>query len=227
MTDTNIAPEQDNLIDKALRYLDMCEMEEPLWNIYHGLLDNDQEESDEFVQIDLRLARIASEKTDIEFDFDNYIAGLPEHERWRYDSIRRSDFDCTERYIKIVSLYIKENDETEPVMSNEQIATALAEAPNYGDVDAFVSDMLTSSLFLDPEDEDAEIAMELVEPLHKLWHVACDPFIDFLSALGLRRVDCAKQFFIPLRTVEDWIAERRTPTIYLKMMMARLCGYIE
>ena len=111
--------------------------------------------------------------------------------------------------------------------SNAQIEYALTEAPNYTDVDAFVSDMLTSVTFLDPEDEDAEIAMELVEPLQKLWHVACDPFSDFLSALGLRRVDCAKQFFIPLRTVEDWLAGKSEPTIYLKMMMARLCGYIE
>lgn len=111
--------------------------------------------------------------------------------------------------------------------SNAQIEYALAEAPNYTDVDAFVSDMLTSVTFLDADDEDAEIAMKLVEPLQKLWHVACDPFSDFLSALGLRRVDCAKQFFIPLRTVEDWLGGKSEPTIYLKMMMARLCGYIE
>ena len=120
-----------------------------------------------------------------------------------------------------------EGDGTAKGFSNAQIELALTEAPNYTDVDAFVSDMLTSVTFLDPEDEDAEIAMELVEPLQKLWHVACDPFSDFLSALGLRRVDCAKQFFIPLRTVEDWLGGKSDPTIYLKMMLARLCGYIQ
>lgn len=216
-----------NLIDKSMRYLDLCEMEEPLWSIYHSLLDGDQEDTEEFKEIYLRLARIASEKNDIEHDFDHYIAELPEHERWRYDNIRESAYDSDERYRRYIGLYLEEHDEAEPALSDEQINLLLSEAPSYTDPDAFVSGILTSSMFLDPEDEDAEIPTELSELLHKIWHVAALPFKDFLACMDLTQTECSRRYCIPLRTVQGWAGGSRTPPMYVRYMIAQLELYLD
>lgn len=215
------------LIDKSMRYLDLCEMEEPLWNIYHSLLDGDQEDTEEFREIDLRLARIASEKNDIELDFDRYIAELPEHERWRYDNIRESSGDSDERYRRYIGLYLEEHDKAEPALSEEQINLLLSVAPNYKDPDAFVSDILASSIFLDPEDEDAEPPAELSELLYKLWHVATLPFKEFLACMDLTQTECSRRYCIPLRTVQGWAGGSRTPPMYVRYMIAQLELYLD
>lgn len=111
-------------------------------------------------------------------------------------------------------------------LTDKQINTLYSETHNYTDPDAYVSDMLTSSLLLDPEDPEQEIAVELTEPLLALWHVANDPFRALLERMGLTQTQCATRFCVPLRTVQDWAGDRREAAPYLRLMMAELTGVV-
>lgn len=110
-------------------------------------------------------------------------------------------------------------------MTDKQIYAIFGETANYTDPDAFASDVAIS--LLDPEDPGKEADMELAEQLRILWHVANDPFRTFLYSLGLSQTQCSMRFCIPLRTVQDWIGERRTPPPYIRLMMAEALGFIQ
>ena len=84
----------------------------------------------------------------------------------------------------------------------------------------------TSSAVLDPEDPTGEVDLSLYGQLCTLWHVANDPFREFLQLLGLSQAKCSRRFCIPLRTIEDWAGDRRMPPSYLRLMMAELAGLV-
>lgn len=109
-------------------------------------------------------------------------------------------------------------------MTDKQIYTAFGEAANYTDPDAFASDIALS--LLDPDGPGQEVDMGLVEQLRVLWHVAKDPFRDFLFLLGLNQSQASKRFCVPLRTVQDWTAGTRTPPSYIRLMMGELLGIV-
>ena len=110
-------------------------------------------------------------------------------------------------------------------MTDQQIALALAEAHNYADVDAYVSDLLLSSAFL-PEAADAAPDLSLAEDLRQLWTVSAAPFKELLALMGLNQSACSRRFGVPLRTVQGWaLGERECPT-YVRRMMAELTGLI-
>ena len=111
-------------------------------------------------------------------------------------------------------------------MTDTQLTLAFSEAPHYTDPDAFGSDLLLSSAFL-PEDEAAEPDTALLPALRTIWHVANDPFRDFLKLLGLSQTSCARHFCIPLRTVQSWALGERTPPDYVRLMMAEICLDLE
>jgi hypothetical protein len=111
-------------------------------------------------------------------------------------------------------------------MTDKQLSDIWADAQTAPDPDAFASDWALSSAALDPEDPDQEIDLERFEQLRTLWHVAHDPFRDLLRRLGLRQIDCATRFCIPIRSVQDWTGERRTPPPYLRLMMAEAVGLV-
>ena len=48
------------------------------------------------------------------------------------------------------------------------------------------------------------------------------PIADLCQKYGLKQTDMAGRFNIPLRTVQDWHAGRRTPPDYVVSMMAEL-----
>lgn len=112
-------------------------------------------------------------------------------------------------------------------MTDLQKRTALQEAASYTDIDAFVSDLLLSSAFIDPDDETAEPDVSLIPELKALWHVANDSFKDLLKAMGLTQTECSRRFCVPLRTVQHWALEERSCAIYVRLMMAELTGYVK
>ena len=94
------------------------------------------------------------------------------------------------------------------------------------DIDAFASDYATSSEFLDPEDPEQEIDLELFRELRVLWEVAHLPFRNLLGRMGLKQTGCATRFCIPLRTVQGWaLGERECPS-YVRLMMAEAVGLV-
>ncbi len=111
------------------------------------------------------------------------------------------------------------------IMTDKQIYRLYGEAANYTDPDAFASDAALS--LLDPDDPGQEADMALFEQLCTLWHIANDPFKSLLERMGLNQTQCSTRFCIPLRTVQDWAGDRRTPPPYVRLMMAEAVRLVE
>lgn len=111
-------------------------------------------------------------------------------------------------------------------MTNTQLTLAITEAPNYTDPDAFVSDMLLSAAFVDPEDIEAQPDLAQVDDLRRIWTVVAAPFRDFLALLGVGQTALSRQHHIPLRTVQNWASGTSECPTYTRIMMARLAGLI-
>lgn len=112
-------------------------------------------------------------------------------------------------------------------MTDTQITHAFSEAPNYTDPDAFVSDLLLSAVFLPPDDPEAQPDLSQAEPLRRIWQAACLPVKALLAELGLTQTGLSKRYGIPIRTVQDWAGERRTPPLWLRLMLADLAGWLD
>lgn len=112
-------------------------------------------------------------------------------------------------------------------MTDPQITHAFSEAPAYSDADAFVGDLLTSAAFLDPDNPAEEPDLTQVEPLRRIWQAATLPIRDLLPAMGLTQTALSKRYGIPLRTVQGWAGETRTPPPWLRLMLADLAGWLD
>lgn len=111
-------------------------------------------------------------------------------------------------------------------MTDKQLDLALFEAPHYTDPDAFVSDILLSAAFVDPEDATAQPDLTQVDDLRRVWTVTAAPFRDFLSLMGIGQSALSRLHHIPLRTVQNWAAGTSECPTYTRIMMARLAGLI-
>lgn len=109
-------------------------------------------------------------------------------------------------------------------MTDKQIYAYFEEASDYTDPASYASDVALS--LLNPENPGQEVDMTTVEQLINLWHVANDPFRDFLSSMGLSQTQCSQRFCIPLRTVQGWAGESRSCPLYVRLMMAELTGLV-
>lgn len=105
-------------------------------------------------------------------------------------------------------------------MTINQYRTAVAEAANYTDRDAYISDLSLSTIWDDPE--DADIPADRLDQLGQIWDAAHRTVRQILSDAGLSQAEFAERFLIPRRTVEDWCAAKRTCTIYNRMMFQQL-----
>lgn len=112
-------------------------------------------------------------------------------------------------------------------MTDTQITHAFSEAPAYTDPDAFVSDLLLSATFIDPDDPEAEPDLTQAGALRRIWQAANLPFKALLVELGLTQTGLSKRYGIPLRTVQGWAGETRTPPLWLRLMLADLAGWLE
>lgn len=112
-------------------------------------------------------------------------------------------------------------------MTESQITHAFSEAPNYTDPDAFISDLLLSAAFLPPDDPDVQPDLTQADALRRIWQAANLPFRALLAELGHTQTGLSRRYGIPLRTVQDWAGERRTPPLWLRLMLADLAGWLE
>lgn len=60
-----------------------------------------------------------------------------------------------------------------------------------------------------------------------LWDVACLPFREYLTFLGLRRSELARKYGIPLSTLDQWISGKCNPPPYVRLLLAIAEGKIE
>ena len=109
-------------------------------------------------------------------------------------------------------------------MTLKQYKFCIQEIQEYTDADAYVSDISLSSIWDDtPSDE---IPSDRVEAIAKIWDAYHKSVKDIADEAGMTQRKLADRFCIPLRTVEDWCAGKRTPPDYVRMMMQELLGLL-
>lgn len=102
--------------------------------------------------------------------------------------------------------------------------TLLGGAMESPDMDTYITEWGTSSIFYpDPDDPGPEV-QEVVDTLTRIWEVAHITIKDLVAAAGGKMTRLSARFGIPYRTVQGWVAgERQCPT-YVLRMMAELLG---
>lgn len=110
-------------------------------------------------------------------------------------------------------------------MAITQYRTAVAEAANYTDRDAYISVLTMSTIWGNPE--DADIPTNRVEQLGEIWDAYHRSFKEIAAAAGLSCRKLAERFCIPYRTMEDWSAGKSTCPIYVRLMMQECLGLIK
>ena len=109
-------------------------------------------------------------------------------------------------------------------MTNKQYAVCVAESANYDDLDAYVSDMISSSIWGDAPGEP--IPPERLDQLRSIYAAASRPGREIVSAAGMTQAAFAEAFCIPLRTVENWCTGCRECPLYTRLMMQKCLGLL-
>lgn len=109
-------------------------------------------------------------------------------------------------------------------MTDKQFYFCVAEAANYTDRDAYVSDLALSSIWGDAE--SADIPAGRMSALGEIYDAAHRSVRDIVQAAGMTQCAFASHFCIPLRTVEDWCCCRRECAAYVRLMMQECLGLL-
>lgn len=105
-------------------------------------------------------------------------------------------------------------------MTNNLLHLLYAEARNYTDPDAYVSDLALSSMWGDAE--DAEIPADRIALLRRIWDDTHCSIRELIERYGLTQSAFSRHFNIPLRTVQDWYSGRRKCPPYVITMAAEI-----
>ena len=108
-------------------------------------------------------------------------------------------------------------------MNNKIYYTCLSEALNYSDQDAFVSDMVLSSIW---GDDAEEIPDGRIDWLRQIWTAAHRSIKDICKDAGLTQRGLAERFNIPARTIGNWATGERACPEYTRIMMQELLGLV-
>lgn len=110
-------------------------------------------------------------------------------------------------------------------MTIKQYHTAVSEAANYSDRDAYISDLALSTIWEDGEGDNAPAGR--LDDLGQIWD-ACHRTVKEIAAVaGLSQRKLAERFCIPYRTVEDWCTERRECSLYIRLMVQQCLGILD
>lgn len=109
-------------------------------------------------------------------------------------------------------------------MTSKQYSACIAEALNYTDRAAYISDLFLSSIWGDPE--DAEIPTDRDWVMGNIWDAVHRPFRGILTDANITRAEFSRCFYVPLRTVENWLAEIREPPLYIRLAFQQLLGLL-
>lgn len=107
-------------------------------------------------------------------------------------------------------------------MTDKQYSTCVAEAQNYTDRDAYISDISLSSMWGDLP--DAEIPEDRIEQLCSIYDAANRSIKQIAAEAGVSVRAIATRFCIPQRTVENWSGGQRECPVYLRLMMQECLG---
>ena len=107
-------------------------------------------------------------------------------------------------------------------MTNKQYAVCVAESANYDDLDAYVSDMISSSVW--DNTENAETATERLEQLRAIYAAATRTVREIVAAAGMTQAAVTDRLCIPRRTLQDWCRGVRECPLYTRLMIQQCLG---
>lgn len=108
--------------------------------------------------------------------------------------------------------------------NDRRFPTLWGEALVVTDRAAYVSDMVLSSMWGDPE--GAEIPQERVDYIGRIWDVAHMTMRDICKEAHLTQKAVSTMFCIPHRTFQGWCLGERECPHYVRLMMARLLNLL-
>ena len=109
-------------------------------------------------------------------------------------------------------------------MTDKQYTICVSEAQNYTDRESYISDLALSSIWGDgPEDDIPPARLEQLGSIYDAVHRSIK---QIAADAGLTQRKLADRFCIPVRTIEDWCAGKRTPPDYVRLMMQELLEQI-
>lgn len=111
-------------------------------------------------------------------------------------------------------------------MTYKDFYTLLGEAINSADLDMYIAECGTSVIFDQDPDGEAPDYNAVVADLTNIWNLAHMSIKDIIKAADLNQSDLTRRFYIPLRTVQHWVAGTRACPVYTKIMIADLLGLI-
>lgn len=109
-------------------------------------------------------------------------------------------------------------------MTDKQFMSCVSEVANYTDKDAYVSDLVLSSMWDDAEASD--IPAGRIDALGMIWDAYHRSVKEIAADAGLSCRKLAERFCIPYRTVEDWSAGKRECPVYTRLMMQECLGLL-
>lgn len=102
--------------------------------------------------------------------------------------------------------------------------TLLDGAMDAADMDAYIAEWGTSSIFYPDPDEAGPDMQEVVDVLAQLWAFAHVTIQELITASGGKMTHLSSRFGIPYRTIQGWAAGERQCPVYSLRMMAELLG---
>ena len=109
-------------------------------------------------------------------------------------------------------------------MTSKQYSACIAEALICTDRAAYISDLCLSSIWGDPDGADIPAGRDLVAG--DIWDAVHRSFRGILADAKISRAEFARRFCVPLRTVENWLAEIREPPLYVRLAFQQLLGLL-
>lgn len=107
-------------------------------------------------------------------------------------------------------------------MTHKQYSFCVAEAANYDDLDAYVSDMMSSSVWGDAAYSTSPAKMR--EELRSIYTAATRTVREIVAVAGMTQAAFAEAFCIPLRTVENWCTGCRECPLYTRLLLQQCMG---
>lgn len=109
-------------------------------------------------------------------------------------------------------------------MTDKQFFVCYNEVANYTDRDAYISDLVLSSIWGDAPEND--IPSDRLEALGEIWDAAHRSVREIAAAAGLSHRKLAERFCIPYRTMENWCVGSRDCLDYTRLMMQECLGLL-
>lgn len=107
-------------------------------------------------------------------------------------------------------------------MTNKQFNFCYAEIANYTDRQAYVSDLVFSSIWEDSDTGDIQAAR--IKAVENLWDAYHKTVKEISADAGMSNRKLAERFSIPYRTMENWCSEKNSCPAYVRLMMQEILG---